>query len=42
MAKCDFLSYCKLVEFQASLPDDKETEFKSLIDEGKLVAKWLT
>lgn len=29
----------KLAEFHASLPEDKQTAFQSLIDEGKLVTQ---
>lgn len=38
MTKNDSLSYSKLAEFQASLPEDKQTEFKSLINILKLQA----
>lgn len=31
--------YSKLAEFQASLPEAKQAEFRSIIEEDKLVAK---
>lgn len=38
LAKCDFRSYSKLAEFQTLLPEAKQVEFRSLIEEDKLVA----
>lgn len=37
MVKYDFRTFTKLAEFQASLPEDKQAEFQSLVEEGKLV-----
>ncbi|EMP36979.1 hypothetical protein UY3_05780 [Chelonia mydas] len=39
LVKYDFLSYSKLVEFQAFLPPEQQQAFQALLDEGKLVAK---
>lgn len=39
LAKYDFFSYSKLVEFQAFLVAEKQWDLQALLDQGKLIAK---
>lgn len=39
LAKYDFFSYSKLMDFQAFLPPERQQDFQRQLDEGKLVAK---